>query len=273
MACRSLAGAGDVLEGTDAHPDTGNAAFNMFLQNCGSRIGAVLIWVLLVNIFFAGVATITVSARITFALVRDGAIPLSGFFQKLHPVLESPVRVLCLQFAASSALLLLPLIPGNADTAYSAIIGLSSVCISFSCLVPVLLKCYYMPVDFPDTDMSLGRWSRPLGVVTIAFLAVASFVFFLPFESPVTFGNMNWNVAVVAGVVLLAGVHWRAWASKHFRGPAMHTVEKEIELSRSSSRRKLSGSTSRESASVTNPSSLRDICRAYENLRSDDLND
>ena len=55
--------AGDALDGTEAHPDTGNAAFNMFLQNCGSRIGAALIWIVLVNIFFAGVAMVTSRAH------------------------------------------------------------------------------------------------------------------------------------------------------------------------------------------------------------------
>lgn len=53
---------------------TGNAAAEIFVS-CGNPLGAVLCWLVVINLFFAGISSVTVTARITFALCRDNAFP------------------------------------------------------------------------------------------------------------------------------------------------------------------------------------------------------
>jgi amino acid transporter len=77
---------------------TSVAAVDVFLVACGSQWATAAAWLLVVNMFFAGVSSVAVSGRITFALTRDQALPYSSFFSELHPTLQSPINGIFLIF-------------------------------------------------------------------------------------------------------------------------------------------------------------------------------
>lgn len=77
---------------------------------------------LLINIFFAGFSSLTVTTRIAFAMARDGALPFSGFFKYVHPKNKAPVTCIWLVFMADSLMVLLALVSdGEAFVAITSI--------------------------------------------------------------------------------------------------------------------------------------------------------
>jgi choline transport protein len=79
---------------------------------------------LLLNIFFAGFSSMTVTSRIGFAMARDGAFPYSNILYKVNSKTKAPERVIFLVFVMDVLLCLLPLI---STTAFEAITGISAV--------------------------------------------------------------------------------------------------------------------------------------------------
>jgi amino acid transporter len=207
---------------------TNNAATNVFISSCGPKMGQFMTWIVLINIFFAGISSVAVTGRITFSLMRDHAFPYGDFFSQVHPTYKSPVNAIMFVFVIDCFLQLLPLIPKNGDTAFESIVGMSTIGFQVSYAQPILLKLVFQPADFPHTPMSLGSWSRPLGVISCLWLFGSSFFFFLPTLYPVTNSNMNWLTVVMAGVFLLCSVNW-VYNSQHtFKGPKRHQSEFEV---------------------------------------------
>lgn len=79
---------------------------------------------LMVNLFFAGFSSMTVTSRIGFAMARDGAFPFSEVLYKVNPKTKTPDRVIILTFAMDVLLCLLPLI---SETAFAAITGITTI--------------------------------------------------------------------------------------------------------------------------------------------------
>ncbi len=201
---------------------TDNAATNVFVSSCGSKMGQFMSWIVVINIFFAGISSVAITGRITFSLMRDHAFPYGDFFSQVHPTYKSPVNSILFVFVIDCFLQLLPLIPKNGDTAFESIVGLSTIGFQVSYAIPVLLKLVFNPPDFPHTVMSLGRWSTPLGVVSCLWLFGSSFFFFLPTQYPVTNSNMNWLTVVTAGVFVLCTANWFLNSQYTFKGPKRH---------------------------------------------------
>lgn len=63
---------------SDDSPTVGYALSNLFVYAIGNTGALGLLSIIAINVFFAGVSSTTVTSRITFAMVRDGAIPGSG---------------------------------------------------------------------------------------------------------------------------------------------------------------------------------------------------
>ena len=198
---------------------TSNAAVNVFVNSCGWGCGAALSWLVVLNIFFAGIAAVAVTGRITFALMRDGAFPYASYFAQVHPVWKSPVRCVNFVCAFDACLLLMGLNPST-GTAFQNIVGLCNVGFMISYALPITLKCYYQPVDFPKTPMSLGKWSVPMGVVASIWLYGTSILNFLPQSGPVTVQSFNYLGVVFTGLALMAAWYWRFGGGREgFAGP------------------------------------------------------
>lgn len=76
---------------------------------------------LLINCFFAGFASLTVTTRIGFAMARDGAFPGSKKLAYIWPRTKSPVGMIILVFILDALFCLLPLINSTAFAAITSI--------------------------------------------------------------------------------------------------------------------------------------------------------
>jgi len=132
---------------------------------------------LIINIFFAGFSSMTVTSRIGFAMARDGAFPGSHLLYKINPKTKSPDRIIFLVFLMDIFLCLLPLI---STTAFEAITSISAIGYQISYAIPILLRLTVSRDTFKKSAFDLKGFSMPLGWVSVVWLFVTSVIFILP---------------------------------------------------------------------------------------------
>ena len=202
--------------------DSGNAAFELFRNIGGPYLGTVIVWIVVVNTFFAGVTSVGITGRIKFALARDGALPCSNLIGRVHSRFWSPLNAVVFVLFVDAGLQLLPLI---SDEAFYNLTGISTIGFQVSYAIPILLKllfhthAYKDAVFIPDTPYSLGKWSRPLGILSVIWLGTTSCILFLPTRGPVTNDKMNWSVVIVGGFSLIGVFYWQMYAKYTYAGP------------------------------------------------------
>ena len=133
---------------------TGYASTNIFILACGQQGGAGLTWLIVINLFLAGVASVAVTGRITYALMRDNLFAGSSYFSSTTESTASPFAAITLVCVIDLLLQLLPLNVTNGNVAFLSILGLCNLGFYVSYGLPVALKLYYQPKDFPVTKVS-----------------------------------------------------------------------------------------------------------------------
>ena len=89
--------------------------------------------------------------------------------------------------------------------------------------MPLLARLLSLFTSTPHTKIdgsyNLGKLSIPLNVIGLVYLVFTSITFNFPTLSPVTSENMNYNIAAVGGIMLIAVITWFTTGHKQFRGP------------------------------------------------------
>jgi amino acid transporter len=186
-----------------------------------SKIGAIILTVMLIiNVFFAGFSSMTVTTRIGFAMARDGGFPGSKFLYKISEKNKTPDRIIFLVFIMDVLLCLLPLI---STTAFEAITGVSAVGYQISYAIPILLRLTVSKDSFIKSSFDLGWLSIPIGWVSVIWLCLTSVFFLLPlrFDENMhqTFEDFNYTSVVVGLILVIAFLYWGLSARKFFTGP------------------------------------------------------
>lgn len=121
-------------------------------------------------------------------------------------------------------------LPINAVFALAVVAG-------YAAYIPPISLRLFRARTFAPGPFTLGRASKPVAAVAVAWMVLIGVVFLFPAEPGAGVQGMNYTVVVLGGVLLLAlvwfyfprvgGVHW-------FRGPVANTVvctedrEKEV---------------------------------------------
>ncbi|MFI9320207.1 amino acid permease [Kitasatospora aureofaciens] len=187
----------------------------IFIDAIGSGGAQFLLLIVIGAQFFCGMASVTANSRMIYAFSRDGALPGSRLWHRISPRTQTPTNAVWL--ATGGALLLgLPALWNN--TAYTAVTSISVIGLYISYVIPVYLRLR-QGEDFPRGPWHLGRWSKPIGVVAVAWTAVISVLFMLPTASPITAESFNYTPVAVVVVGGFAGVWWLVSARRWFTGP------------------------------------------------------
>jgi amino acid transporter len=155
--------------------------------------------------YLCGLATVTSASRMAFAFARDGGLPFSGAVRRVSPRFRTP-PVAVWGVAAAAVLF----------TAYTPVYStITAVCVIFlyvSYVIPTAIGLIAHGQWWTTFGpWHLGRWYRPLAVVSILG-CVALLV--IGMQPP------NEQAAVVVGVAVVALlVGWFAYARRHFPGP------------------------------------------------------
>lgn len=175
---------------------------------------------LIINIFFAGFSSMTVTSRIGFAMARDGGLPFSKFWYKINPKTLTPDRIIFLVFFMDIALCLLPLI---SETAFNAITSITCIGYQISYAIPIFLRLTWSRKTFPRSDFHLGPFSEVIGWISVTWLFITSIFFIMPsaFDENgyQTATNFNYTCVVVGGVSIIALIYWylpAPYGARHF---------------------------------------------------------
>ena len=203
---------------------TGVPPAQIFLDALGPTGGKILLVISIGAQLFCGLASVAANSRMIYAFARDGALPGSTFWHRIDPRTRTPTNAVWLA-AAGAFLLGLPYL-WNA-TAYTAVTSIAVIGLYIAYVLPTWLRLL-RGRDFEPGPWHLGRWSRPVGIVAIAWTAFVSVLFMLPTTYPVTFETFNYTPVAVLAVIGFAGGWWLVSARFWFTGPRVQGTPEEI---------------------------------------------
>jgi amino acid transporter len=209
------------------------AGGNIFIEAISGAGGKLLLIISIVAMFFCGMASVTANSRMIYAFSRDGAVPGHKLWHRLHPKSRTPVNAVWL--AAGAAFLLgVPSLyqVGGYSVAFFAIVSIGTVGLYVAYAIPIYLRLR-AGASFKPGPWTLGKWSKPVGIVAVVWVVLITILFFAPSFYPwTTAADFNWSgpafLAVMAAVFIWYGVSARKW----FKGPKIEGDEatlREIE--------------------------------------------
>ena len=203
---------------------TGVPPAQVFIDAVGSTGGKLLLLIAIGAQLFCGMASVTANSRMIYAFSRDGALPGSRLWHQINPRTRTPTNAIWL--AAGAAFLLgLPYLVNAA--AFFAITSIAVIGLFIAYVLPVYLRLR-LGGGFEAGPWSLGRWSRPIGLVAVGWVAFISVLFMLPTTSPVTRSTFNYTPLAVLAVLGFAGGWWLLSARKWFTGPKVQGTPEEL---------------------------------------------
>jgi amino acid transporter len=196
----------------------------IFVDAAGSAVGKLLLLVAIGAQLFCGMSSVTANSRMIYAFSRDGALPGSAFWHRVNKRTRTPTNAIWL--AAAGALILgLPYLWNYA--AYAAVTSIAVIGLYIAYVLPTFLRLRRGD-SFERGPWHLGRWSKPVGVIAVTWVAIITILFMLPQLGPITWSTFNYAVFAVAAVLGFAGLWWAVSARKWFTGPRVQGSAEEL---------------------------------------------
>ncbi|KAF2753223.1 amino acid transporter [Pseudovirgaria hyperparasitica] len=201
--------------------DLGDPYAAYLIQCLPQRIAIAILSLTIVAGFFMGQGCMIAASRVTFAYARDGCFPLSKYWARVHPRAKTPVNAVWINALIGNLLLLL-IFAG--DVAVGALFSIGAITSFVSFTIPIFIKVFFVGNRFRRGPWHLGRWSVPIGVVGLGFVALMVPVLCFPAltGSRLTLDEMNWTV-LCYGAPMLFVMMWWYWSARHwFTGPKIN---------------------------------------------------
>ncbi|HEU5378473.1 MAG TPA: amino acid permease [Ktedonobacteraceae bacterium] len=199
-----------------------NPVLHILESRLGYVLGTLFFLVAVGAQFFCGMSSITTNSRMIYAFSRDGAIPGSRLWHSLNQG-RSPRNAILLS-ATCAFILAIPSVVNF--TAYVAITSIAVIGLYISYVLPILLRLFTK--DFVAGPWHLGVWSRPIGIISVLWVAFISILFMLPTSNPITPVNFNYTPIIVLGTLALLTVWWLVSARFWFKGPHIQGSATEL---------------------------------------------
>ncbi|KAK7026506.1 hypothetical protein VNI00_015586 [Paramarasmius palmivorus] len=195
----------------------------VFLDVLGKR-GMLAIWSLIIVVqYVTGAAQGVDASRTVFAFSRDHALPGSRWWKKINQNTLTPVNAVWLVMVISG----ICGVVGFSEAALSSLAGAAVTGLYTSYTVPIFVSVIGGRDRLNPGPFSLGRWSRPIGIVAVLWVSfIVVLLLFPPSQSP-TPEDMNYAIVIIGGVIIFASASWVLSARKWFHGP-VKTVEGSI---------------------------------------------
>lgn len=197
--------------------------FLVFTNIAGPLGGRAFLFLLILARLLCCCMVLAATTRLVFAMARDGALPLSLWLYRLHPRLLTPQRATVLVVIC---VVCIPLFVLSSSQTLHAIVGVTSSCAQV-CLgiiasplrvvalcrtkvtnsrppeqlayaAPLLFRLCAASGTYRRGPFHLGRFSRPVGWIAVAWLLATSSLPLWPRSGPVSAENMNYSVVVFA---------------------------------------------------------------------------
>ena len=187
----------------------GFAVVDILEYNLG-QLGDVLAAGIAIAMAFCGLSSVASAGRMLYAFSRDDGLPGSRWLKKVSHRYRTPANSL-------TAMVIIAWLFSAAAFA----VGTGTAVIIITAVSTIFLYAAYGIVIYLGATTqewlkirvwSLGRWSKPIAWISIAWVLVLMVLFSFP-----TSGNISWPFMVVTVVALL--VYYFASARRTFKGP------------------------------------------------------
>ncbi len=193
-----------------------NPVLYVFTTRLGSVGGTILFVIGLVAMFFCGMSSVTANSRMIYAFARDKGLPASNHLRKLNRIRSPHIAI----WVAAVLAFILAVPALWSSVVYSAVTSIGVIGLFISYVSPAFLKLIY-PERFRRGPWHLGRFSRVVGILAVAWVIFICILFSLPVVRPITASNFNFTPVVLV-VVLAILVPWYLLRVRHhFKGPAI----------------------------------------------------
>ncbi|MEV8038501.1 amino acid permease [Streptomyces sp. NPDC086182] len=196
---------------------TGVPPAQIFIDVLGAGAAKGLLLVVIVAQLFCGNAETAAASRMVYAFSRDGALPGSSMWRRVSQRTSTPVAAVWLSVGMALVIALPSL---YSPTAYAAVTAINVIGITPAYAIPVFLWLF-AGRRFEPGPWNLGRWSKPLGVISVAYVAVLTVVFCLPQTSPITTQSFNYAGIALLAVLLLAWITWVTKGKRDYKVPPL----------------------------------------------------
>lgn len=197
----------------------------IYYQATQSKAGSICLMLFpLLSFVLCAIDDMATSARIAYALARDGGMPFSKHFERISPTFGAPVAGLLWCFVWD---IVLGLIFLGSTNAFNAIISAAVVCFTITYAIP------------PGINMLRGRRMLPenrsfklpntVGYICnaagVAWALLTTVLFVWPPTRPTDAVNMNYCIVAFGVIVVIAGSNWILSARKSYQPPALELVD------------------------------------------------
>ncbi|WRT65491.1 uncharacterized protein IL334_002434 [Kwoniella shivajii] len=193
--------------------------FGFILTKAISERGAISVCCLMIVVLHLQVlAQLQASSRFVFALARDNAMPFSDWIKRTNdakiPIFANwLVIALCVPFACMTL--------GAQSTLYS-VLAVTAATMSYTgYIVPIGLYLVSKKNLLTEgrTTWSLGKASKPVGVVGFLFGSVVIIAQTFPGSRPVKAATMSWSPVIIVSTILVCLLTWYSYGVRHYSGP------------------------------------------------------
>jgi amino acid transporter len=166
--------------------------------------------------------SITVAAsRVTYAYSRDGALPFSTYLRRVNPHTLTPVNAVWFVIFIGA---LLGLLMFASPVAIGAVFSIGAIAQYNAFIIPIALKLFVVGNKFRPGPWNLGRLSKPIGVVAVAWVTLIIPVLCFPAVKGKDLNklDMNYTCLIYGGTMFLAMTWYVLSARKWFKGPKIN---------------------------------------------------
>jgi choline transport protein len=203
----------------------------VYYQALDSHAGATFFICWLLFLYFgAGITCVATAGRLTWAFARDGGLPFSATFARIHPTQKAPVNATILAAAVQIAY---GAIYVGSTAAFNTIINMAIISLNITYAIPqgiVLVRGRdkVLPKRYFDLGPYLGTLCNAFSCVWVSLYTV---LFCFPTWMPAEVPSMNYLSVVLVGIVAIILAMWFLGKRKTFTGPVsnpLSTFEWEV---------------------------------------------
>ena len=173
------------------------------------------------------------SSRMIYAFARDGGLPYSRVFGKIHVGLDTPVNALLL---TTGIVIIFGCIFLGSTAAFNAIVSASVVALGVTYAIPPAINALRGRKMLPETRAF--KLPGPLGwfcnIVSFAifsndhtlimqagvlYTVLTTILFVFPPAIPVSAASMNYCIVAFAIVIVISAIQWIVDGRKNYKGP------------------------------------------------------
>ncbi|KAL3229651.1 Polyamine transporter TPO5 [Nakaseomyces bracarensis] len=203
----------------------------IFTKSTDSMIVSILLVLLILgNLIFSGIGSITTSSRAVYSFSRDRAIPRHDLWTFVSDDSQSrvPKYSIILSMCISYILGLLALI---STAAFNAFIGLAVLCLCSATFIPlVLVLCTGRRVIKHAPVKIRYKFGWFINIMSVIWLLLVMVSVSFPIQIPVTMKSMNYALVVYILCLIGITVLYFTWGKYNFRLPLADDIKQETHI-------------------------------------------